>query len=120
MIVSFAALLAGCNMSGPGVARVGALPAQGAPVETTYNSDWVNRGEPDPVHSIERKGELSIDLSEREIGVRYLDEDTQIGDPYEPKYLQRQRERKEARQKALRERLGLKTIKDEEQERNEE
>lgn len=107
-------------MSGPGVARVGELPRQGAPVDTTYNSDWVNRGEPDAINSIEPQGELSADLSEREIGVRYLDEDSMIGDEYEPKYLQRQRERQEARRKAWREKMGLKTIVDEQKEREEE
>lgn len=111
-------LLAGCNMSGPGVARLGELPPQGVPQETTYNSKWVNTGAPDPIDSLERKGDLSADLSQREIGVRYVDEDSIVGDEYEPKYLQRQRERKEARQKAWRERMGLKTIKDEEEARN--
>lgn len=119
ILVLFGAFVAGCNMSGPGVARVGELPPAGVPVETTYNSEWVNRGEPDIINSIERSGELSADLSEREIGVRYLDEDSTIGDEYEPKYLQRQRERQEARRKAWREKMGLKTIKDEEEERNE-
>ena len=107
-------------MSGPGVARVGELPPQGVPLDTTYESDWVNRGEPDIINSIEPRGDLSADLSEREIGVRYLDEDSQLGDTYEPKYLQRQRERQEARRKAWREKMGLKTIKDEQQEREEE
>lgn len=111
--------LAGCNMSGPGVARVGALPAQGAPLNTTYNSEWVNRGDPDPINSIERKGKLSADLSERELGVRYFDENSEIGDTREPMYLKRQRERQEARQAAWREKMGLKTIRDEQKEREE-
>jgi hypothetical protein len=109
--------LAGCNMSGPGVARVGAPPAAGAPVNTSYNSDWVNRGEPDPIHSIDRHGELSVDIQNRELGVRYFDENSQIGDAHEPAHLKRQRERQEARRNAWRERMGLKNIRDEQRER---
>ncbi|MCB9894082.1 MAG: hypothetical protein H6839_06530 [Planctomycetes bacterium] len=86
---------------------------------TTYNSKWVNTAEPDAINTLERKGELSVDISERQIGVRYLDEDSMIGDKYEPAYQKRQREREEARRKAWKEKMGLKTIKDEQKEREE-
>ena len=88
----------------------------GDEMNTTYNSNWVNQ-EPDVINTLDENRELSIDLSTRELGVRYLDEDAQVGDKHEPLYLKRQREREEARRKAWRAKMGLKTIKDEERER---
>ncbi|MCA8914060.1 MAG: hypothetical protein KDB90_01510 [Planctomycetes bacterium] len=106
-------------MASPGVAHLGPPLTAEQQLNTTYNSKWVNTAEPDAINSLERKGDLSVDISERQIGVRYLDEDSMIGDKYEPAYLKRQREREEARRKAWKTRMGLKTIKDEEKQRQE-
>jgi hypothetical protein len=102
--------VAGCNMSAPGVARVG--PSPGANYQTTYNSDWVNR-KSDPLETIEREDmSLGADLSKREFGVSYWGEDPTTGRRI-PAHKQRQMERQEARRAAWRERMGITRIGDE-------
>jgi len=103
-------------MSGPGVARVQPAPAPGVERETTYDSSWVTPREPDALNTLDHKRELSVNVGERELGVRYLDEDTKIGDKHVPAYEKRQHEREKARRDAWRARTGLKTIKDEQAE----
>lgn len=116
----FSALAAGCNMSGPGVARLGSPQQPGTEHETTYDSSWVNKAKPDAINTLDNDQQLSVDLTERKLGVRYLDEDSKIGDKYEPAWEKRQREREEARKEAWRKRGGIKTIKDEQKERESE
>lgn len=120
LLIAFSALAAGCNMSGPGVARLGPPQQAGTEHETTYDSSWVNKAKPDAINTLDNNQQLSVDISERQLGVRYLDEDSKIGDKYEPAYEKRQREREEARKEAWRKRMGLKTIKDEQKERESE
>ncbi|MCB9932568.1 MAG: hypothetical protein H6841_04010 [Planctomycetes bacterium] len=120
LVLVISAFAAGCNMSGPGVARLGAPQQPGTEHETTYDSSWVNKDKPDAINTLDHDQELSVDISERQVGVRYLDEDSKIGDKYEPAYMKRQREREEARREAWRKRMGLKTIKDEQKERESE
>lgn len=123
VIAVFSVLLAGCNMSGPGVARVQPMQQPGEEYETTYNSEWVNKKAPDPLGTLDNDRKLSIDLSEREMGVRYLNEDTMIGDKemkYETRSDKRIRERRETRREAWRGRMGIKTMVDEQKERESE
>jgi hypothetical protein len=111
------ALLAGCAMSGPGVASV---QPQGSYYEeqnkgSVYNDDWTNKPEPTSIDHLDSNagGELSADISERELGVRYMDEDTMLGDEYTPAYKKRQQERRDARRAEWKKRMGYTTIKDE-------
>jgi hypothetical protein len=113
----FSALAAGCGMAGPGVARSQPAPAPGVEHETFYDSSWVTPREPDAINTLNPQNEWSVDISKRELGVRYLDEDTKIGEKHVPAYEKRQQEREEARRKAWRARTGLKTMKDEQAER---
>ncbi len=117
LLIGFSLFAAGCNMSGPGVARLGAPQQPGTEHETTYDSSWVNKAKPDATNTLDNGQELSVDISERQLGVRYLDEDSRIGDQYEPAHKKRQREREEARREAWRKRMGIKNIKDEQKER---
>jgi hypothetical protein len=114
--------VAGCNMSAPGVARVGAPLPAGEQANTTYNSDWVNRGPADSVNGLNGEQHMSVDISERKLGTRYhMDEEARIGADgvryNEPAHEKRQRERQEARRAVWRERMGFKTMADEEAER---
>lgn len=117
IIVAFSALAAGCGMAGPGVARSQPAPAPGVERETFYDSSWVTPHEPDAINTLDHKRELSVNISEHKLGVRNLDENTKIGDRVVPAYEKRQHDREEARRKAWRARMGLKTIKDEQAER---
>lgn len=107
-------------MASPGVASLGGsttTPGQSQP--TMYNSDWV-RKEPDAVDRMGHgtsKQHLGVDISERQLGVRYMDEDSEIGNTTPRGYEIRQAERREARQKAWSNRMGLKNLKDEQAER---
>jgi hypothetical protein len=116
-IFAFGVLLAGCGMAGPGIARSQPAPAAGVEHETTYDSSWVKPHEPDAINTLNPQKELSADISKRQLGVRYFDEDTKIGEKHVPAYEKRQQEREEARRKAWQARTGLKTIKDEQEER---
>jgi hypothetical protein len=117
VILAFSALAAGCGMAGPGVARSQPAPAPGVERETFYDSSWVTPREPDAINTLNQQKDLSADISDRELGVRYFDEDSKIGDKHVPAYEKRQHDREEARRKAWRARMGLKTIKDEQEER---
>jgi hypothetical protein len=119
LLIAFSVFAAGCHMSAPGVARLGAPQQPGTEHETTYDSSWVNKDKPDAINTLDNNQELSVDISERQLGVRYFDEDSSIGEGNERAFEKRQRERKEARQEAWRKRGGIKTIKDEQQEREE-
>jgi len=122
-IAAFGVLLAGCNMAGPGVMRVQPLEEPGQEHETTYNSEWVNKKAPDPVNTLDNKGELSVDLSERELGVRYMGEESMLGKKdveYESAADKRRRERVETRRAAWNKRMGIKTMNDEQKERESE
>lgn len=106
-------------MASPGVASLGGTSTPGQAQPTMYNSDWV-RKEPDAVDKLGGAAgnqHLSVDVSERELGVRYMDEKSEIGDTGKRGYEIRQAERREARQKAWGQRMGLKNIKDEQAER---
>jgi len=97
-------MLAGCGMAAPGVARVGAPYGPGH--QTTYNSDWVNKPK-DPLDTLDHEHmSLGADLSQREFGVSYWDEDPETGRRV-PGYQRRQQERQEARRAAWRARMGL-------------
>lgn len=122
-ILGFAVLLAGCNMSGPGVMRVQPMQQPGQEYETTYNSEWVNKKAPDPLGELNGGRELSIDISERELGARYMDEDRLVGTNevrYQSAAEKRQAERRNARREAWRTRMGIKTVTDEQKERDSE
>ena len=110
-------------MSAPGVARVGAPLPAGEQTNTTYNSDWVNRGPANAVNGLNGEQQMSVDISERKLGTRYnMDESARIGADgvrySESAQEKRQRERQEARRTVWRERMGIKTMRDEESERN--
>ena len=111
VILAFSTLVAGCGMAGPGVARVMPAPEAGIDHKTTYDSRWVTPREPDAINSLNQQKDLSVDISERKLGVRYLDEDSKIGDKTVPAHEKRQRDREDARRKAWQARMGLKTIK---------
>jgi hypothetical protein len=117
-ILAFALLAAGCGMSGPGVARVMPAPAPGVEHKTTYDSRWVTPREPDAINTLNQQKDLSADISDRKLGVRYLDEDSKIGDKTVPAWEKRQHDREEARRKAWQARMGLKNVKDEQEERD--
>lgn len=104
-------------MAGPGV---GSVSPQGSYYEeeqkgSVYNDDWTNKPAPTSIDHLDANaGEgLSADISERQLGQRYLDEDTMIGEEYVPAHKKRQQERREARRAAWKERMGYTNIKDE-------
>jgi hypothetical protein len=105
-------------MSGPGVARVMPAPEPGVEHKTTYDSRWVTPREPDAINSLNQQKDLSVDISERKLGVRYLDEDSKIGGKTVPAHEKRQHDREEARRKAWQARMGIKTVKDEQEKRD--
>lgn len=115
----FSALLAGCGMAGPGVASLQPSGAYHEEVtqDTLYNNDWTNGPQATSVDSLDADRPLSVDISERELGVTTLDEETRIGQKKrrEPAHLKRQRERREARRAVWRERMGITNIKDEQE-----
>ena len=78
-ILAFAVLAAGCNMAGPGVQHLGSEMTAEQQQHTTYNSKWVNTAEPDVINTLDRKGELSTDISDRQLGVRYVMEGLALG-----------------------------------------
>jgi hypothetical protein len=117
VILAFAVLVAGCGMAGPGVARSQPAPPPGTERETFYDSRWVKPREPDAINTLNPQKDLSVNISERKLGVRYLDENSKIGDKTVPAYEKRQHDREKARRKAWQARMGLKTVKSEQDEK---
>jgi hypothetical protein len=118
-LTAFTVLLAGCSMAGPGVVAAHPPYEVGQDHETTYNSEWVNK-KADPVNTLDNDRELSVDLTERELGVHYMGEDSMLGKKdtkYESAADKRRRERVEARRAVWHKRMGIKTMNEEEKER---
>lgn len=108
-LLSMFAMLAGCAMAGPGVGSIsnpGARP-------TTYDNSWVNKPE-NETGKLNDNPQLSADISERELGVSaWFDNDGSPTTPRQPGYIQRQQERQAERRAAMKERMGITNIKDE-------
>lgn len=101
--------------------RVQPMQQPGQEYETTYYSEWVNKKEPDPLGELNGGRELSIDISERELGAGYMNEDRLVGTNdvrYQSAAEKRQSERRNARRAAWRTRMGIKTVTDEQRERD--
>lgn len=83
--------------------------------DTMFDDEWTNKPGPTSIDHLDYNagGELSADMSERELGVRYFDDDSRIDDEYVPAYQKRQQERREARRAEWRDRMGISNIKDE-------
>lgn len=103
------AMLTGCAMAGPGVASV-SDPGMRA---TTYDNSWVNKPE-DETGKLNDNPQLSADISERELGVSaWFDNDGSPTTPRQPGYILRQQERQAERRAAMKARMGISNIKDE-------
>lgn len=116
-ILTLLLLLGGCAMAGTGVASATARPKDGTIHQSTYNDQWVYKpqSELDSLDVSKQKLEV-VDISKRELGVSYLDPDVASG-KYESEADKKIAQRLEARQAAWNQRLGIKTIKDEQEAR---
>jgi len=116
ILACFALLLslAACGMAGTGVARATPTPEPGMERETTYNSDWVAkpRGTLDTLDSVQGEKIEVTDISKYELGKVYVDPDVASG-KYASDSDKKIAERLEKRQEAWRNRMGIKTIVDE-------
>jgi len=103
-------------MAGPGVASATPRPAPGMERDTTYNSDWVNkpRGTLDTLDSVQGDKIEVTDISEYELGKVYVDPDVANG-KYASDADKKIAQRLEKRQEAWSNRMGIKTIVDEQQ-----
>ena len=91
-------------MSASGVARVQGPPDQGLRHKTLYNNDWTAPYEPSAVDTLP-EGHMGTDISEHELGVRNVDDETREGG-YLSASERRQAERKEARREAWKKQYG--------------
>ncbi|MBE7493004.1 MAG: hypothetical protein HS108_14780 [Planctomycetes bacterium] len=108
--------LGGCAMAGPGVARGTPSAPPGMERETTYNSTWVNkpRGPLDTLDSPTGQKIEVTDISKYELGKVYTDPDVASG-KYASEADKKIALQLEKRQEAWRNRMGIRTIVDEQQ-----
>lgn len=118
LLVLILALIAGCSMAAPGVASISAPPPPGGR-KTTYDNSWVNQP-PNPTDNLPENQHMSVDISERELGDPWwIDEDGNKKPRRKPGYEERQEKRQAERRAVIKERMGIKTMKDEQKEREE-
>ncbi len=95
-------VLGGCGMAGPGVASFRADQPAGVERTTLFNDSWVEEPERSELNELP-EGELSIDISERELGKNYHDPELR-----ESRYMTRaERRQMERRKKRRAERIAL-------------